>query len=680
MNRRSEAAPVTEPAGAREGAAAADGESVAAAAHPADATWGSRVDAARSLETTAARRVGTVHPAEASAASRIGVAVSRLRVLLPAPILLFSVLAILRQIFLVDQLGNALDLGAERLVLITLGTSFVVATPLLRRGRLLPVAIADSLLTLFAIGDLVYYRAFGDLPSVASLRFASQLPSVASAAAALVRPSDLVLLALGPVAFWGLRLAGGGRTRLSARAIGAWVGVGAILVAGVYATTPRLGRLRHRGNAFLAGELGLFNFHLWEAASYVAKRASRLVPDPAAERAARERLSELATIDDGRSELWGAARGRSVIVLQLESFQSFAVGLRIGGQRVTPNLDALAGESMKFTNFHHQTAGGRTSDAQFVASCSLHPSRTGAAVFEYAGDELRCLPGLLAGAGYATIAMQTMGADYWNAAAIEPKLGFQRSLKDRDFVQDEVIGYGLSDRSFFRQAVEVLGETPEPFYASIVGLTSHAPFDWPNLPRVLDLGELEGTYLGNYLHAVHYTDRAVGELVSSLRERGLLDRAVLVIFGDHDGVTRRSAQGLVDVLGIRADDELAWTRVERGIPLLVRLPGGEGAGERDALGGQIDLAPTLVGLLGLPREGTVFLGNNLLGPPAPAPMVAFVDGSALGISRLHSAGACHGEEGREPAAECTSLERAAARDLAISAGILEGDLSSKLSR
>lgn len=618
-------------------------------------------------------------PLAAIERSRIGAAAARVRAVVPAPLLLFAALAVLRQILLVEQLGNALDLGAERLVLVTLGTSFVVATPLLRRGRLLPVAIADTLLTLFAVGDLVYYRAFGDLPSAASLRFAGQLPSVASAAAALVRPSDLVLLALGPFAFAALRFAGRRGPGLSWKAIGAWAGVGAILVAGVFATTPRLGRLRHRGNAFLAGELGTFNFHLWEAATYVAKRASRLVPDPEAERAARERLAELAKLDDGRSELWGAARGRSVIVLQLESFQSFAVGMRVGGQPVTPHLDALAGESLRFTNFHHQTAGGRTSDAQFVSSCSLHPARTGAAVFEYAGDDLRCLPRLLAGAGYATIAMQTMGADYWNAASIEPKLGFQRSLKDRDFVQDEVIGYGLSDRSFFRQAVEVLGETREPFYASLVGLTSHAPYDWPNLPRELDLGKLEGTYLGSYLHAVHYTDRAVGGLVASLRERGLLDRAMLVVFGDHDGVTRRSARGLVDILGIRETDEIAWTRVERGIPLLVRLPGGEGAGDREALGGQIDLAPTLLGLLGLPREGTVFLGRNLLGPPAPEPVVAFVDGSALGISRLFAAGACHGEEGSEPAGACASLERAAARDLAISAGILDGDLSAKLS-
>lgn len=671
MNRPWDATPLSGEAAAPESARAAAPPSAEAALPGAPAT-------ARSVAPAA-----EVAPPEGGASARSWAppaAASRLRLLLPTPLVLFAALALIRQIALVGQLGNALDLGAERLVLITLGTSFLVAAPLLRRGRLFPLAVADSLLTLFAVGDLVYYRAFGDLPSVASLRFAGQLPSVASAAAALVRPSDLVLLGMGPLGFLAHRVARRGAPSLSVRAIGAWVAVGAILVAGVFATTPRLGRLRHRGNAFLAGELGLFHYHLWEAASYAARRASRLVPDPAAERAARERLAELAASGDGRSELWGAARGRSVIVLQLESFQAFAVGLRIEGQQVTPRLDALAAESLRFTNFHHQTAGGRTSDAQFVSSCSLHPARTGAAVFEYADNDLRCLPGLLADEGWTTVAMQTMGADYWNAAAIERKLGFQRSLSDRDFVQDEVIGYGLSDRSFFRQAAEILEETPEPFYASLLGLTSHAPYDWPNLPRELEMGRLEGTYLGSYLQAVRYTDRAVGEFVESLRERGILDRAVLVILGDHDGVTRRAAPGLVDILGIRPDDELAWTRVERGIPLLVRLPEGEGAGPRDVLGGQIDLAPMLLGLLGLPREGTVFLGRDLLGPQAEQPMVAFVDGSVLGRARLYKAGVCHGEGGREPAEACASLREAASRELAISAGILEKDLSAKLAR
>ncbi|HEY0839207.1 MAG TPA: LTA synthase family protein [Vulgatibacter sp.] len=603
--------------------------------------------------------------------------------LLPPPLAVFLALALVRQLVLVGQLGSALSLGAERLVLSTLGMGLLVAPPLLGRpGQLWRLAALDLVLTLFFVGDIVYYRAFGDLPSVAALRFASQLPSVASAALELLAPSDLALVIAGPLAFAALRVVGVPSPRPTRRMAAAWALLGVVLIAGVFATTPRLGRLRHRGNGFLAGELGLLHFHVWEATSYLGKRASRLAPDPAAAAAAKARLDELAKDDDGGSELWGAARGRSVIVLQLESFQAFAVGMQIGGASVTPNLDALGGESLRFPRYFHQTAGGRTSDAQFVSTCSLYPARSGAAVFEYADDDLRCLPWVLAKEeGYSTIALQTMGADYWNASAIEPKMGFQRSLKDRDFVQDEVIGYGLSDRSFFRQAAEILGAQPEPFYASLLSLTSHTPYDYPNLPRELDLGELEGTPLGNYLHAIHYTDRAVGELVASLRDRGLLDRSMLVVYGDHDGLKRRSAPQLAGLVGLAAEDELGWTRVERGIPLLIRLPGGEGAGAREVFGGQVDLAPTLAGLLGLGREGKVFLGRNLLGPPGDIPMVAFADGSALGPQRLFVAGAqpaCHGPAGREPATACAALAQAAAADLAVSISILEGDLSASL--
>lgn len=75
----------------------------------------------------------------------------------------------------------------------------------------------------------------------------------------------------------------------------------------------------------------------------------------------------------------GAASGRNVIMLQLESFQNFLIGLEVDGQEITPNLNQLARQSLYFPNFYQQVGQGNTSDAEFVVNTSFYtpPNRGG---------------------------------------------------------------------------------------------------------------------------------------------------------------------------------------------------------------------------------------------------------------------------------------------------------------
>lgn len=544
------------------------------------------------------------------------------------PLALFVVLAVAKHVAIGAQLGGGLH--GLRFVLATLGMVLLGiafagrAEGHAQRWRLIAF---DALTTLLAWADLLHFRAFGDVPTVASLRSAAQLADVAGAVVDLVRPWDVVVLATVPAFLLPSRT-----PRMRGWSVVAVCALAAILLVST-AASSRMARRRYRGNAWYAAAIGLAPYHAIDLAAYVQKERSRLVGRDAAAREVGAALAARGQL--APSDLEGAAAGRNVLVVQLESFQATAVGRRVGGQPVTPNLDALAAESLRFSAYFEQAAGGRTSDAQFVSNCSLFGARTGAAVFEYESNEFQCLPSLLRGAGYHTALFQPLGADFWNSSTFDPRLGFSQVVSARDLVVDESFGLGLSDRSFFRQILPRIERLPEPWYAFALSVTSHQPYADPRMPRTLDVGDLAGTRAGNYLQAVHYTDAAIGELVAGLRERGLLERTVLVLYGDHDGVTRRTGN-LADLVD-HGDDELAWFREEQRIPLLIRLPGGAHAGEVDHIGGQIDLAPTLLGLLGSPAHPAAFLGRDLLAPGRD-PSVAFVDGSVFAGDRLLLAG------------------------------------------
>ncbi len=566
------------------------------------------------------------------------------------------------------QLGSAALQGA-RFVLATAGTSLLlvgIATLATGRSQRFLLAALDLALTLLLCVDLLHFRAFGDLPTVASLRIVGMAAAVGGAVVDLFRPIDLALFAGLPL----LLLPPGTGRRSSPRAAIALATVGVVLLLATFATAKH--RRRYKGNAYYASYVGFVGYHATDLHAYASKLSRRLAGREEAANRVREFLG--ARTAQPLSERWAAAAGSNVIVVQLESFQGFGVGRTVGGQQVTPHLDALARESVHFTGFFEQTGFGRTSDAQFTANCSLFAVRDGAVVFEYPQNDFRCLPSVLKEAGYHTALFQPLGRDFWNSAVFDPRLGFEEVVSARDLEPDEIIGLGLSDRAFFRQLASRLEGLPEPFYAFALSVTSHTPYADRKLPRSLELGELEGTRVGWYLHALHYTDAAFGKLVGALRQSGLLDRSLLVVYGDHDGVTRQTGN-LGDLLPLADDDAFAWAREEQRVPLYVRLPGGTVVEQRDEAGGQLDLAPTMLGLLGVPADGTVFLGTDLFAPVAGTRSVAFLAGWVIPAARLAAPGGdCYGPGTALRREECAGLLSTWEPMLRASTEILDSNL------
>jgi phosphoglycerol transferase MdoB-like AlkP superfamily enzyme len=186
--------------------------------------------------------------------------------------------------------------------------------------------------------------------------------------------------------------------------------------------------------------------------------------------------------------------------------------------------------------------------------------------------------------------------------------------------------------------------------------------------------------VGDYLHSIHYADQELGAFVDGLRESGILDRSVLAIYGDHQGFLGGQPE-LPALLGFKEWSEYHHFRVVKRTPVLIRLPGGEAAREYTGASSHLDLAPTLLSLLGIDDRSTVMLGRDLTRPGESLAVfrdASFADSSHYVVNRFgRSAASRCFEAATAERIDCAPFEatqREARERLEISDLIVQGDL------
>ena len=142
-------------------------------------------------------------------------------------------------------------------------------------------------------------------------------------------------------------------------------------------------------------------------------------------------------------------KGKNLIILQVESLENFVIGQSINGKEITPTLNKLLENSLYFNNFHEQTHNGTTSDAELLTNTSLFPVRSGSTFFRFPNNTYKSsLPILMKDMGYNTLAAHPDKGSYWNWMSALKSIGFEKCLDSANFEIDEIIGLGLSDRSY----------------------------------------------------------------------------------------------------------------------------------------------------------------------------------------------------------------------------------------
>ncbi|GAA0436654.1 lipoteichoic acid primase LtaP [Lentibacillus halophilus] len=338
----------------------------------------------------------------------------------------------------------------------------------------------------------------------------------------------------------------------------------------------------------------------------------------------------------------GIARDRNVIVLQIESLQDFVINLEVNGQEITPNINAWLDDSLYFDHMYQQIGSGNTSDAEFMMNTSIYPVGDTPTSEELADKAIPALPKLLNKKGYRTATFHAGESDYWNRSTMYPVLGFDNAYHlDNLYDNKHVIGFGPSDEYFYDKTMDKLttfADREQPFYAHVISLTSHTPFKMPEDKRGLDLPEkFQGTLTGNYLQSVHYADRVLGDFMDDLKQAGIWDESVITLYGDHSGVhgqlvTDKDVQLLDDLLGH------PYSLLDRfNIPFIMDVPGKPALSDKtnDTVGGQLDMMPTLLNMVGVEPEGLYFgqdllqYDSNLLGMRYYLPTGAFFNDDVL---------------------------------------------------
>lgn len=541
--------------------------------------------------------------------------------------------------------------------------------------------IGSLLLGILLHADLLFFRYHGELLYAGMVAHAGNLLAIYESIFSLLRLSDLLLYA--DVPFWlAAALRWPKLPRLPRRELAAGVLVAVALFFVRYENLPPQRVVR----SFLAEhyqttdliEMGVLHYHLQDL---VSQAAAILAPAPRLSAAERQDIAVQAFRPiAGQGPWFGKFAGKNLLVIQLESFQSFVLGQRVDGQEVTPFLNRLAERSLYFPNFYPQTGSGNTSDAEILTQNAFFGLPKGVAFWTLRDNHFVSLPKLLSARGYETLSLHGNAGAFYGRVKAHQSLGFARSYFEDDLDARDRLGMGISDKAFFAQALDILENAKRPFYGFLISLSSHYPYEDPfTFDRPFQARELG--LLGRYLEALHYTDEALERFFAGLEARGLLQDTVIVLYGDHNGVGRDEQAQLEKFLS-QPLDALTWLELQR-VPLLIHLPNRQ-AGMIDALGGQIDLAPTMAGLLGFQEPILFACGQDLLANPSR--MLVFRDGSWIDRQHAYMVGpsgigaSAYDRSGRRPVPlqEVTSKVAEAQQQLWLSDAIMRHDLMEDL--
>lgn len=546
--------------------------------------------------------------------------------------------------------------AAGTLIVISFWTLWLPA-----RGRLLALIMLDVLLTAIVYADLIYFRYFQDLITIPVLMQAGQVGALGESINSLLTAQDLWFFAdwplLLPLFIYTIMRARKARYRtvelsynkprrltIAIRRLAASVLVFVIGFTLIYVPV-------HKAKQTWASELftgnwwnlslynvtGVLGFHGYDLYRYANEHWLHHSTVTAEEETEAKQWFQ--TRGDVRKQLesdalFGKYKGKNVIMIQLEAFQNFVINRSIGGVPITPNMNKLLASSLYFPNFYHQTAQGRTSDADLAANVSLQPMPTGSVFIRYAQHQYDSMPQTLRDNGYTAAAFHAYDGGFWNRNMMYDQLGYEKFYSKKDFAMNEPIGWSLGDKSFFQQSVQKMAQEQQPFYSFLISLSSHHPYQLPQSAQTLDVKQFKGTMFGDYLEVVHYVDAALGTMIDSLKQAGLWDNSIFLFYGDHDN-SISDWKPFESLLGQQLDETERF-RILKGVPFIVHLPDDARAGTYEQPGGQLDITPTILHLLGIASSDKVMIGTPLItaAPPQAGKQIvfrsgAYTDGSVL---------------------------------------------------
>ncbi|MDI9206367.1 LTA synthase family protein [Ligilactobacillus saerimneri] len=314
-------------------------------------------------------------------------------------------------------------------------------------------------------------------------------------------------------------------------------------------------------------------------------------------------------------QYFGKAKGKNVFIFHLESFQQFLIDYKVDGKEVTPNINSFYHNqnTLSFDNFFNQVGQGKTSDAETMLENSLYGLPSGSVTSTYGTDNtFQALPAMLSQRGYTTASFHGDVGSFWNRNNTYKSWGYQYFF-DKEFYKDKAdysVGYGLKDKIFLKQAAQYIEQLPQPFYAKIITVTNHYPYQIDKQNQDFPKTTTGDNTVDGYVQTAHYLDQAFGEFISYLKKTGLYDNSMIVMYGDHYGISNNHKKAIAQLLGKDKVTDYDLVNFQK-VPFMIHMNGLQG-GINHTYGGEIDVMPTLLDLMGIKNTDTIQFGQDLL--------------------------------------------------------------------
>jgi phosphoglycerol transferase MdoB-like AlkP superfamily enzyme len=303
------------------------------------------------------------------------------------------------------------------------------------------------------------------------------------------------------------------------------------------------------------------------------------------------------------SPLTGSAKGKNVIMIQVESLSGFVMNQKINNKEITPNLNKLARTSQFFPNDRYLYGAGHTSDTDFVANSSYFPLPDAAVFVRYGQDNFTSMPKTLISNGYSAYAYHSFNRNFWNRDVAFESLGYQKFYAANNYPKGTNINMGLNDGDFLSKTADYIKAQPKPSLSYVITLSSHVPFEVTDQTK--DLGVNTADYpnqVGGYLENINYTDRMLGKFFDRLKSNNLYDDSIIIIYGDHNPVLPA-----FNAVTIKYDPESTQSKE---VPLIIKIPSQNNGETHNNQGSHLDIMPTVLDLLGIKTTELMF-GQSL---------------------------------------------------------------------
>ncbi|WEV43013.1 LTA synthase family protein [Lactobacillus sp. ESL0684] len=497
---------------------------------------------------------------------------------------------------------------------------FYFPKPLVSYGVMLLMDFANTGL-LFA--NVLYYRQFSDFITVKTIANAGKVaPGLGKSAVALLQPSDLLLwldLIIILILLCSHKLqvdqhSYGLLTPFAASTVGVLILVTNIFLAET--SRPRLlGTTFDR--SYVVKYLGIDTYTVYDAVKNEQTEQTNRNANAAD-------LNKVLTFTKQsklpiNSQYFGKEKGKNVIVIHLESFQQFLINLKINGKPVTPFLNSLYNNqhTISFANFYHQVGVGRTSDAENMLETGTYGISDGS-LFTSLGSSnvFQAAPQILHENGnYTSAVFHGNASTFWNRDDVYKNMGYNYFFDQKYFsnAKSDTLGYGIKDKLMFDESIKYLERMQQPFYSKFITLTNHTPFDMDkeDLDPAFQTTDTSDKSINNYFETAHYLDQAVKEFFDYLTKSGLIKNTMVIIYGDHYGLSNSENQTLAPIIGESADTWNSYNDVQmQRVPFMIHAPNLKGQIKKE-VAGEIDVLPTLLHLLGISNQNYIQFGSDL---------------------------------------------------------------------